>query len=123
MVAPLASEVLERLKAQPSLNRTLTFTQVEGFLRMTRKIWPEITSGHKSTTQALPVSLPSNACNFIAAVLGLDSDLTQLCWITFRDFAAPLDTHATSDDDLFRIHGQDHQVGDVIPVFVSITNS
>lgn len=111
MVAPLGSQVLERLHAHPSLEKTLTFPQIQSFLALSRKIWQEITIGHvASQSSKLPPLLPRNACNFLAAVIDLDYDSTQLCWIAFGDFVQEIGSRET-DDDMFRIHGLDHRIG------------
>lgn len=122
MSEPLARDVLTRLMAHPSLCDTLSWTQIQLFIRISYRIWPEIVG----SSTASPLLLPLNICEFLSSVLNLEFDLVQLCWTAFGDMVPNLDDGVahTKDDDLFRIHGHEYQIG--VSVFYSIclgTNS
>lgn len=91
--------------------KALTFSQIRRFLTISHKIWPEIIAGHTpSESSQLPAVLPQNACDLLAAILDLDLNSTQLCWIAFGDFVQDIGPEEVADD-IFRIHGLDHQIG------------
>lgn len=111
-MAPLfAREVLERLLAHSSLRDNITWDQLQRFMSMTRRLWTTIVADQK--THTLPERLPIPVCNFLAAIMDLNYDTTQLCWIAFGDMAARMEADGAklSDDDLFRIHASDHGIG------------
>lgn len=114
--APLAREILQRLLAHPSL-QSLTWTQVQRFISMTRKIWALVTVNQTGSDSTLPSILPSPACSFLAAVMGTDYENIQLCWLAFGDLVARIPPDETSEDDLFRIHGREHGAGQSFVVF------
>ncbi|KAJ6561919.1 hypothetical protein B0H19DRAFT_1143016 [Mycena capillaripes] len=105
----LATDILTRLLAHPTLAQTLQFTQVQRFLEFTRRIWPEIVS----KTGAVPTVLPPHTAAFLSSVLSLSPELITLSWLAFGDMAATFynDPIAVSLDDAFRLHSNDHHIG------------
>ncbi|KAK7042407.1 hypothetical protein R3P38DRAFT_3165053 [Favolaschia claudopus] len=105
----LATDVLQRLIAHPPLAQTLKFTQVQTFLDLTHRIWPEIV-GKRGI---LPEILPEPSAAFLSSVLGLSPTLITLCWTAFSDLAAVY--HAADPaqplDNAFRIHGHKNRIG------------
>lgn len=106
---PLSRDVLERLLAHPSLQDSLTWTQVQRFIRFTGKLWHEILG----TSSTPPPLLPQNICGFLSSVLDLEGARVQLCWTAFGDMILSLidDPRHIPDDDLFRIHGHEFHLG------------
>ncbi|KAJ7227497.1 hypothetical protein GGX14DRAFT_347217 [Mycena pura] len=101
-------EILRRLETYPSLAKNLKYTQVEQFLQLVRRLWPEIVPPQCSQ----PIILSTHIIEFLAAVLQIDAALVHLSWHAFGDlgqsfFCEPVQ----SIDDTFRIHGHDHQLG------------
>jgi hypothetical protein len=111
-MAPLGRQVLERLLTHPSLRDTLTWPQVQRFLDFAHRILPEIQGSFK----ALPLALPPHVCGFLGVVSGLEESLIQLCWTAFSDMILLLEgeVSAMSDDDLFRVHGHEFAIGEVL---------
>jgi hypothetical protein len=109
MTEPLGRDVLERLLAHPSLRDTLTWTQVQRFIRLSRRLWPEILG----TSASPPQLLPQNICGFLSSVLSLEFDLVQLSWTAFCDMVPSLELgpNHIQDDDMFRVHGHEFGVG------------
>jgi hypothetical protein len=109
MSAPLAQEVLARLFLLPqSLRDILQWAQVQRFLRICRKIWPEIV---RENSKEPPPVIPSASCGFLASVLGLSQEQIQQCWSAFAPLISRLQPDEISDDDIFRIHGHKYGIG------------
>lgn len=107
-----AREILERLLNHASLSDNLTWVQLQSFIRLTKRIWPEIINGRRNNT--LPEVLPLNITKFLSSVLQLDHNLVQLCWIAFHDMIETLDLEIhVADDDMFRLHGLENKIGDI----------
>jgi hypothetical protein len=107
----LGRDVLACLSRHPALLEHLTWQQINRFLNFARKIWPEIIGSSKS----LPLNLPQHAAGFLSSVLGLELSLIELCWIAFRELVSKIEETQDSvvEDDLFRIHGRQHQIGEL----------
>ena len=58
-------KILRRLETYPSLAENLKYTQVEQFLQLVRRLWPEIVPSQSSQ----PIILPTHIIVFLAAVL------------------------------------------------------
>ncbi|KAK6984199.1 hypothetical protein R3P38DRAFT_2576236 [Favolaschia claudopus] len=105
----LAVDILKRLLAHESLAQSLQFAQVQRFLDFTRRVWPEILD-----RGAVPLALPLHIVAFLSAVLGLSPELVKLSWVAFKDIAEAYQKEPIELDldDAFRLHGNDHHVGE-----------
>ncbi|KAF8188198.1 hypothetical protein K438DRAFT_2019347 [Mycena galopus ATCC 62051] len=121
-------EVLPRLYEHPSLIKNLDLAHVHRFLRLAQKVWPEIIL----KGGVAPIILPPHISAFLAAVLDRPTEIITLLWIAFGDIVAKLvlEPPEMSDDDMFRLHGQDHDLdahreyyGTVVPTFIHVTTS
>ncbi|KAJ6542571.1 hypothetical protein B0H19DRAFT_1170950 [Mycena capillaripes] len=103
-------KILERLVQHPTLLANLKWIQLQRFIRITKRIWPEIINEHKNNL--LPELLPKNISQFLVSVLQLDHGHVQLCWIAFHDIIERLELEINvADDDLFRLHGLENKIG------------
>lgn len=103
-----ALEVLRRLQTYPSLANNLQFSQVQRFLDLVKRLWPEIVPPQCSR----PVILPDAITGFLSSVLSLDVTLVHLSWHAFGDLGESFycDVPPSIDDD-FRLHGQEYKLG------------
>ncbi|KAF8215082.1 hypothetical protein K438DRAFT_1955075 [Mycena galopus ATCC 62051] len=101
-------EVLPRLYEHPSLIKNLDLAHVHCFLRLAQKVWPEIIL----KGGVAPIILPPHISAFLAAVLDRPTEIITLLWIAFGDIVAKLvlEPPEMSDDNMFRLHGQDHDL-------------
>jgi hypothetical protein len=115
----LAADIFKRLADHPSLLNSLEFNQVNRFLHFTGRLWLEIVPRNGGTIGPSPLVLPPHVSAFLSGVLSLTPSMISLCWIAFSDIATKMQSEPSgmSDDDIFRLHGEQHQIGMFSSVF------
>jgi hypothetical protein len=114
-----AADIFKWLADHPSLLNNLEFNQVNRFLCFTSRLWLEIVPRNSGTIGPSPLVLPPHVSAFLSGVLSLTPTMISLCWITFSDIAAKMQSEPLrmSDNDIFCLHGEQHQIGMFASVF------
>lgn len=116
-VADILTVIVHRLEANPPLAKLLKLHHALNFLELTTRFWSDIIDDEGVP----PVALPSKVASFLSAALELPPDVITLAWVAFGDAAAVLQKEPIVDtvDDIVRLHGGDHGMGECFRVLVS----
>ncbi|KAJ7126519.1 hypothetical protein C8R43DRAFT_1134848 [Mycena crocata] len=108
MSQPSALEILRRLELHRSLAENLQYKQIQRFLELIQRLWPEIVPPQSLA----PVILPQPIVQFLASVLNLEIGLVHLLWHAFGDLGQSFFCDdQPSINDSFRVHGHEHELG------------